>query len=340
MKSNTIAAGALLLAMTALGMPCFGTTRIINRIVARVNNDIITQRQFEREQEKLRADLGQQYSGSELQVQFNQQRNNLLRNLIDEDLMVQKAKDLDINKEADLVKRLDQIRQENHLNSLQDLEKEVEQQGLIWEDFQDQIRRQLLMQEVIEREVGSRITISREEARKYFEAHREQFASPAGVRLAEILVSTDKHKPEEAEKRAQAALAELKGGAKWEAVVKKYSDNTQTGPQGDIGFFKEGTLAPAAAAALGKLEVNDFSDVISSKYGYLILRVLERRSAGVPKFEEVEQQADGVLYNQRIQGALREYLAQLRRESYIYLAPGYTDTGGVKPGETAIDPSQ
>jgi peptidyl-prolyl cis-trans isomerase SurA len=253
---------------------------------------------------------------------------------------VQKAKDLDINKEADLVKRLDQIREENHLNSLQDLEKEVENQGLIWEDFQDQIRRQLLMQEVIEREVGSRITISREEARKYFDAHQEQFASPAGVRLAEILVSTDKRKPEEAEKRAQVALAEVKSGAKWEDMVKKYSDNTQTGPQGDIGFFKEGTLAPAAAAALGKLEVNDVSNVIPSKYGYLILRVLEQRSAGVPKFEEVEQQADGVLYNQKIQGALREYLAQLRRESYITLAPGYVDAGAVKPGETAVDPSQ
>jgi peptidyl-prolyl cis-trans isomerase SurA len=340
LKITTIAGGALL-AMAWVGtLASFGATRIVNRIVARVNNDIITQRQFEREEEKLRADLGQQYSGSELEVQYNQQRNNLLRNLIDEDLMVQKAKDLDINKEADLVKRLDQIREENHLGSLQDLEKEVEKQGLIWEDFQDQIRRQLLMQEVIEREVGSRITISREDARKYFDAHREQFASPAGLRLAEILVSTDKRKPEEAEKRAQAALAELKSGAKWEDVVKKYSDNTQTGPEGDIGFFKEGTLAPAAAAALGKLEVHDVSDVIPSQYGYLILRVLEQRSAGVPKFEEVEQQADGVLYNQKIQGALREYLEQLRRESYITLAPGYIDSGAAKAGQTAEDPSQ
>jgi parvulin-like peptidyl-prolyl isomerase len=237
------------------------------------------------------------------------------------------------------VKQLDQIRAENHMGSQQDLEKAVETQGLVWEDFQDQIRRRLLMQQVIERQVGSRITPSHDEARKYFDSHQQEFASPAGIRLAEILISNtkDKRTPEDVEKRAQEALSELKSGAKWDEVVKKYSDNTEGGPVGDIGFFKEGTLAPAVASAVAKLDVNEHSDVVKTQYGDLILRVLELRSAGVPKFEEVEQRVDEALYNQKIQGDLRNYLAQLRRESYIFLAPGYVDTGAVKSNSMAVD---
>lgn len=328
------------LILAALGAPAaFPATKIINRIVARVNNDIITQRQFERKQQELRQELSQRYTGTELEQEFRDQNANLLRDMIDQDLMVEKAKDLDINVETDVIKQLDEIRADNHMANQQDLEKAVEAQGTVWEDFQDQIRRRLLMQQVVEREVGSRITPTHDEARKYFEAHKQDFASPAGIRLAEILISNskDKRTPEDVQKRAQEAQAELKGGAKWEEVVKKYSDNTDAGPMGDIGFFKEGTLAPAVNAAVAKLDLNENSDIVSSQYGDLILRVLEIRSAGVPKFEEVEQRVDEALYNQKIQGDLRNYMSQLRRESYIFLAPGYVDTGAVKSNDMTVD---
>ncbi|HEV2178303.1 MAG TPA: peptidyl-prolyl cis-trans isomerase [Terriglobia bacterium] len=319
-----------------LPSPARSTTRIIERIIARVNNEIVTQRQFDQQQEKLRDDLAERYSGAELEAEYRKQSADLLRNLIDEDLMVQKAKDLDISVETDLIKRLDQIRAQNNLATLADLEKEVEKQGLIWEDFQDQIRRQMLMQKVIEREVGSRVQIARDEAQKYFEAHQKDFASPAGVRLAQIMISTDKHKPDEAKERAASALAELKNGAKWEDVVKKYSDDEHSaGSAGDIGFLKEGTMAPQIASAIAKLDTGDTSEVVQTKYGYMIFKVEERRSAGTPKFEEVEQRVDEVLYNQQIQTGLRDYLTRLRQESYIYLAPGYVDGGAAPPTDAA-----
>jgi peptidyl-prolyl cis-trans isomerase SurA len=339
MRRTLWSLGAALVIAMLTGSGGFAATKIVNRIVARINNDIITQRQFERKQQEMREELTQHYNGAELEAQYREQNANLLRSMIDEDLMVQKAKDLDINVETDVVKQLDQIREENHMASQQDLEKAVEAQGLVWEDFQDQIRRRLLMQQVIERMVGSRITPTHEEAQKYFEAHQQDFASPAGIRLAEILISNskDKRTPEDVEKRAQEALAELKSGAKWEEVVKKYSDNTDAGPVGDIGFFKQGTMAPAVETAVTKLDLNDYSSIIPTQYGDVILKVLEIRSAGVPKFEEVEQRVDEALYNQKIQGDLRNYLSQLRRESYIFLAPGYVDTGAVKSNDMSTD---
>ena len=325
--------GAVILLIVASNLDA---AKIVERIIARINSEIITQRQFEREQQRLRAQLAQDYSGAELEVQFHEQSKNLLRDMIDQDLMVQKAKDLDINAETDVVKRLDEMRQQYHLSTLEDFQKEVEKQGIIWEDFKDQIRRNLLMREVIGREVGSRIQISHEDARKYFKEHQPEFASPEGVHLAEILISADKHSPAEVDKNAKDALAEIKAGQRFADVAKKYSDGQSAKDGGDIGFFKTGSLAPEIEQAVKKLDAGDTSDPIATKHGTMIVKVLERRKAGIPPFEDVEQHVMNVLYDQKIQSSLRQYLANLRKESYINLAPGYLDTGAERPSGAVV----
>ncbi len=310
--------------------------KIVERIIARVNNEIITQRMFERERGKLRAELAQEYSGAELEAKLREQSKNLLRDLIDQALMVQKAKDLDINVETEVVKRLDDIRKNLNLTSQEDLQHEVEKQGLVWEDFIDNTRRNLLMREVIGREVGGRIILSRQDARKYFQEHKQEFQSPGGVHLAEILVSTEKRKPEEAEQRAKQALAEIKAGARFSDAAKKYSDDATASEGGDVGILKPGTLSPAVAEAVNKLEVNDTSDIVQTSHGHMIFKVLERISPGIPTFEEVEQRVNEVMYNQKMQPALRAYLMNLRKESFIYLAPGYLDTGAERPSDAVL----
>jgi peptidyl-prolyl cis-trans isomerase SurA len=305
---------------------------VVERIIARVNNEIITQRQFEREKAKLREELSQQYTGAELDAKVNDESKNLLRNLIDTSLMVQKAKDEDVNVETDLIKQLDKMRKQDNLATIEDLQKDAEQQGVNWEDFKDQLRRQLLMQEVISRDVGSRIIVTRQEQLQYYNAHKEEFKSTGMVHLADILISTEKYKPEEAEKRAQAAEAELKGGAKFSEVVKKYSDGNNVDQGGDFGYLKTEAIAPSIAAAINKLEVGDVSEPIRSKSGLIIFKLQERFSPGIPKFEEVESRVQEVLYGQRMEPKLREYLSELRKDSYIFLAPGYVDTGAETPG--------
>ena len=333
-KKASLAGAVAILALAAVSnLP---GAKIVEKIIARINSQIVTQRQYERKKEELRAELARQYSGAELEVQFREQSKNLLRDLIDEDLMVQKAKDDDINVDAEVIKRLEEMRQQYKLESQEALQKEVEKQGLVWEDFTDQIKRQLLMREVIGREVGSRMTVSGEDARKFFNEHKEKFASPEGVRLAEILVSADKHTPAEVEQRTKEALDEIKSGQRFSDVAKKYSDDPSATDGGNVGFFKTGTLSSDIDAAIKKLDVNDTSDAVKTKYGNIIIKVLERRQAGIPKFEDVDQQVKNVLYDQKIQSAMRTYLITLRNQSFIQLAPGYIDTGAVRPSEAVV----
>lgn len=320
----------------ATGPASLAVTKVVERIIGRVNNEIITQRIYDRELQKLREQLSQEYSGPNLEAQFRQQKKNLLRDLIDQALMVQKAKDLDVNVETDVVKQLDEIRKNAHLDSLEDLQKEVEKQGMSWEDFKESIRRRLLMREVIGREVGRSIVVSREDARKFFEQHKAEFQSPGGVNLAQILISTDKRKPEEAEKRAKDALAEIKAGSRFREMARKYSDDPTAGEGGDAGFFKTGTLNPEVEAAIKNLDVGDTSDIVKTKHGYMIFKVLEKLRPGIPSFDEVEQRVDEYLYNQKMQPALRKYLTNLRKESFIFLAPGFIDSGAERPSEAEL----
>ncbi|MBI4164328.1 MAG: peptidyl-prolyl cis-trans isomerase [Acidobacteria bacterium] len=336
MKKKLLVTLCILAAMGASATPAVARRKVIDRIIARVNNEIVTQRQFEREQEKLRRELARAYVGDDLQARVREGSKDLLRDLIDRALMVQKAKDLDISVETDVVKRLDEIRKSVNAASLEDLQKEAEKNGLNWEDFKDEIRRGLLMREVMGREVGRTIVVSREDARKYFEAHKEDFSSPEGVALAQILVSNEKRKPEEAEKRAKEAHEELTAGQKWSEMVKKYSDDAGTVDEaGYIGFMKSGTLAGPLNDAIAKLDVGEYSDPIPIKSGYIILKLLDRRHAGIPKFEEVESRVSETIYSQKMQPALRKYLITLRKESYIFLAPGYVDSGAERPSEAA-----
>jgi peptidyl-prolyl cis-trans isomerase SurA len=326
----------ILAVMASVATPASAKRKVIERVIARVNNEIVTQRQFEREREKLRRDLSREYVGEDLETRVRDGSKDLLRDLVDRALMVQKAKDLDITVETDVVKRLDEIRKSVNAASLEDLQKEAEKTGINWEDFKDEIRRGLLMREVIGREVGRTIIVSREDARKYFDEHKEEFSSPEGVVLSQILISNEKHKPEEAEKRSKDAHAELKAGQKWSEMVKKYSDDTATADEGGhIGFMKSGTLAPALNDAIAKIDTGEFSEPIPIKTGFIILRLNDRRRAGIPNFEEVESRVTEMIYSQKMQPALRDFLQTLRRESYIFLAPGYVDTGAERPSEAA-----
>ncbi len=318
--------------VTAITAPSAHAAHVVERIIARVNSEIITQRQFEKEKAKLRDELSQQFSGPELDAKVNDESKNLLRNLIDSSLMVQKAKDEDINVDTDLIKKLDTMREMAKQPTLEDFQKSAEAEGINWEDFKEQLRRQLLMQEVISREVGSRIVVTRQEMRQYYDGHKDEFKSEGTVHLAEILISNTKYSPEEAEKRAKAAVAELKAGAKFSTVVKKYSDDPNADQAGDIGQQKIGAAAPAISAAIEKLDVNENTDAIPIKSGFVILRLLERFSAGIPPFEEVETRVNEMLYSERMEPKMRDYMTRLRKESYIFLAPGYVDTGADMPG--------
>lgn len=309
--------------------------KTVEEIVARVNNEIITRSELDKARSSAEDDAKQECAGrctpEQLQTQIEDRQKNALRDLIDQSLLVQRGKDMGVSVEPEVIKRLDQIRIQNNLSSMEDLEKAVSSQGLNWEDFKDNIRKGLLTQRVISQEVGSHITIGKEEVQKYYEEHKKEYIRPEQVGLREIEVSTEGKKDSELpdlKKKAETALKRVKDGEDFGEIAKRFSDGSTAKQGGFLGIYKRGELSKQLEDIVFTMKKNDLTDVLDTKQGYLVLQVLEHYDEGEQPLEKVENEITDHLYSERMEPKLREYLKTLREQSYVVIKPGYEDAAG------------
>ena len=348
---------ALRFAATAFALACIAASllpssaraqakaAVVEEIIARVNNDIITQSDYQHADMQLKDEIAhdcQNCLPDKLAAEYKDQQKDLLRGLIDQSLMVQRAKDMGISVESDLVKRLDDVRKQNNMNSIEELEKAVEGSGLPWEDYKTQIRNGMLTQEVIRREVGSHINIPNEEVKTYYDAHSQEFTRPEQVVLTEIFLSTEGKSPEEMEsvqKKTEDLRNRVVKGDDFNEIAKRYSEGSTAKDGGDLGTFQRGQLSPQLEAIVFKMEKNQITDVIQTKTGFEVLKVENHFQAGLQPLDKVENEVMNKLYMEKMQPSMRTYLGELREESYVMVKPGYTDTAAV-PGASVIQEVQ
>ena len=308
---------------------------IVEEIITRVNNDIITLSDYQKANQTLKQEIGQECQGctqDKMETEYKERQKDLLRDLIDQDLLVQRAKDMGISVEADVVKQLDDVRKKNNLASMEDLEKAVETEGLSWEEYKTQMRNNLLTQEVIRKEVGSRIDIGNDEVKKYYEEHKPEFDRPEQVVLAELLLSTDGKTPEEiaaVQKKADDLLGRVRKGEEFSELAKRYSEGSTGKEGGPLGTFERGQLAKQLEDEVFKLDKGQVTEVIQTKAGFEILKVVDHYQAGLQPLDKVETEIMNRIYMKRMQPTLRTFLAELREESYVMVKPGYTDSAAV-----------
>src|SRR5208283_1660842 len=309
--------------------------KVVEEIIARVNNEIITSSELEKARaaavEEAQQDCSGRCTPEQLQVAVEDRQKFALRDLIDQSLLAQRGKDMGLNVESDVVKQLDAIRIQNKLESMEKLEAAVTKEGLNWDDFKNNIRNKILTQQVISREVGSHITISHEESMKYYEEHKNDFVKPEQVALRAIELSTaGKNDAEVAEQKKKATdlLKRIQDGEDFAVLAKRFSDGTTAQQGGYLSVYKRGELSKQLEDQVFTMKKNQLTDVIETKQGFLILQVLERYEAGVQPYEKVENEIMDHLYSERMEPALREYLKTLREQSYVVVKPGYQDMAG------------
>src|SRR6266480_1304990 len=284
--------------------------KTVEEIIARVNNEIITRSEYNKArqtaEEEAKSECQNRCTPEQLQIAIEDGQKNTLRTLVDQSLLVQRAKDMGVSVEPELIKKLDAIRTENKLASMEELEKAVSGQGMNWEDFKNNIRSTLLTQRVISSEVGSHITISDEEVTKYYEAHKTEFVRPEQVALREIVVSTEGKKPEDLpdlKKKAETALKRVQDGEDFGEIAKRLSDGSTKSQGGFLGIYKRGELSK---------ELED----------------LEHYDEGEQSLAKVKNEIMDKLYGGRMEPAMREYLKTLREQSYVVIKPGFQDIAG------------
>jgi peptidyl-prolyl cis-trans isomerase SurA len=331
---------------------------VVEEIIARVNNQIISRSEYIRSRDQLKQEVQQQDASSADRV-FAEKQRDVLRDLIDQQLLLQKGKDMGITGDTELVKRLDEMRKQMNLETMEELEKAAEAQGASYEEFKQNLRNQIVTQRVIGQEVGSKLAMNKDDEKRFYEQHRAEMERPEEVRLSEILIApklpakpppTPGAKPEpptEAENeaalsaahaKAQDLLDQIHKGAKFADLAKKNSDGPSSKDGGDLSYFKRGTLAKELEDKVFALKAGETTDVIRTKQGYVILQVAEHTTAGIPTLKEVEPRIQDALYMQKLQPALRVFLSSLREQAFIDIKNGYVDSGAsakqTKPVET------
>ncbi len=335
----------------------------MEEIIARVNNQIITRSEFERSKDQLKDEVKQQDS-KDPDKAYAEREKDVLRDLIDQQLLLDKGKDLGITGDTELIKKLDQMRKDMKLDSLEALEKEATKQGVSWEDFKQNMRNQIITQKVISEEVGGKLPMSKGEEQKFYDEHKSEMEQPEYIRLSEILVAPKPGTPsitpapdptaagsaaaqppvapplDEAAKQAADAAAlsaaeakaddllkQIRAGASFEDTAKKSSDGPSANDGGALGMFKRGQLAKELEDKTFAMKAGDLTDVIRTKQGFVILKVIDHQQAGIPPMKDVLDKIQGAIYYEKLQPALRAYLTKLREDAYIKYADGYIDSG-------------
>ncbi len=304
---------------------------VIEDIVARVNDQVISTSDFNRADQDLEAQAKQR---NWTQSEMDDQKRQLLRDLIDNQLLLSKGKQLGITGEAETVRQLDELRKQNHLDSMEALEKAAEQQGVNFADFKASIQNRIITSQVIRDEVGRRLNITQADEQQYYDEHKDQFVTPEQVKLSEILIPTadpdNTAEVAKAQTKADAVEADLKGGKDFAAEAKADSGNSTAAQGGLLGDYKRGQLAKVLEDATFSLKPGEFTAPIRTKQGFVILKVESHQQGGEQPFASVQPQVEDAVGMAKMQPALRQYLTRLREEAYVDVKPGYYDAGSSK----------
>src|ERR1700733_1901704 len=307
--------------------------KVVEDIIARVNDQIITQSDYDRAAEQLEQEAKQQAIPPR---EMEQKQADLLRDLIDQQLLLSKGKELGITGETELIKQLDNIRKQNHLESMEDLEKAAAQQGASYEDFKATIRNRIITEQVVRDEVGRKISMSPGEVQAYFKAHESEFAQPDSVTLNKIMIPTPAKSasegadaPEVAAAQAQAEEIEkkLSAGAKFEDLAQPSPADPNAPKSVVLGEFHRGQLGKEFEDKAFALNAGQHSQPIRTKQGFIIFQATQRNPGGEASFKQVEPRVEEAIFLERMQPKLREYLTKLREEAAIDIKPGVVDTG-------------
>ncbi len=324
----------LMLFLLAFAAPAFaqeGEAKLIDEVIARVNTSPIMRSAFESAQREVLEQLKSQgLKPEELEKKLAEWKPRILDQLIDTQLLVQRASDLSINVDPQVNEQLVRIMKENNIQSLEDLEQKMREVGVDINEVKANLRANFARQAVLNREVYGKIYfgLTEKEKRDYYEQNKQLFSTPAELTLSHIFIAAGKD-AEAALKRAQDAQAQASTEADFGALAQRLSEDQNTASKkGLIGTLKLPELAPEVREAVDKLKVGEVSAPVKLGNGYSIFRVDARKDSVARAFEEREV-ADEVgqrLAYERADKQIDIYLDKLRIDAFIEIDPRYQFT--------------
>lgn len=292
-------------------MPVLGYGEVIDRIIAIVNDDIITLNELEKH---VRVEKSGRF------VSVNEYLTNIRLgekiNLFIDDLLIrQQAKKLKIqqvsDKEVDAI--IENIKKQYLINDA-GLREQLKKENITYEDFVVGLRTNILRSRVLTRVISPEVIITEKDLRAYYDAHKDEYIDEE-YRLQQIFISGQRP---DARARADTAYKRLQEDKSFESVVKEFSDDTAgAGHNGDIGFVKKSDLIPQLREGIGPLTVGIYTGVIATPYGFHILKLLEKKLGETMVFEAAKESIHEKIVQEESEKRYKDYVSKLRKASYI-----------------------
>lgn len=315
------------------------TPSIVDQIIAKVNGDIVSQDEILRSSKEMAQELKAQGIGaSQMQQMLDEREKNILRDRIDQLLLVQKGKEMNVNVDSEVSKYMASLQRQSGITDPEKFHDYIRQQaGMSFEDFQSEAKNQALTREVIGEEVGRHINVSQKEIEEYYNAHKADFVREEKVFLSEILISIqgkDTAGIAAAEKKADLISDEASKGQRFSDLARDNSDANTAKDGGQLGGYKKGDLNKDIESAVWNLPRGAVTKPVKIATGFEVFKVDDHTKAGLAPIEDVKGEIESVLYGPKMQPKVREYLTQLRRESFLQIKPGFVDTGAASGQDT------
>jgi len=321
-------------------------TAVVEEIVAKCNGDIVTRGDLDRARRELIETLRQNgIVGEELEKQLAEREKNLLRDRIDQLILAQKGKDLNINVDGEVSKQLSAIQSDSKIADPEKFQAYIrEQSSMPYEDFKQEMKNRFLTQRVIRDEVTEKMSVKHEDVEKYYNEHKTDFVREEQITLQEILISTegkDAAGVAVAEKKAKDLVARARKGERFAEMARDNSDAVSAKGMGELPPYKKGVLSKNLEDLVWNQPKGYITDPVSTGNGFLILRVEDHQKAGQAELSDVENRINEILLAPKLDAAVRQYLTKLRKDAFLEIKADYIDTGAAGGKDTAwVDPAQ
>jgi peptidyl-prolyl cis-trans isomerase SurA len=298
-------ASLVLLLSISLEGPASGSV-ILDRVVAVVNNEIITLSDLQREESLKKGNA-------------NTDERQLLEDMIDRKLQLDAAKraGMDVT-DKELADAIADIMKRNSLDTKK-FEEALAKEGLTLEQYKTELREQMTLSRMVGKYVRAGIAVDEAEVRAYYDRNRASYTMPEEVRLRQIYFPLpDNATPDQIADTKSQALAECERAKKGEdflQLVREHSQGAES-PDGDLGFMERQNMQPEIEEAARELKAGEIAGPILCGGGFHIIRMEETR-VQVKPFEKVKEEIMNTLYQQKMDNSYRSWLQSLRSDANI-----------------------
>lgn len=306
----------------ALCVPVASTAAVVDEIVIKVNDSVVTKTEFDRRLQSTSEGMRREYKGPDLEEKIKEMPQRLLEQMVEELLLVERAKQL--YQIEELVNyQIENFMKDNKIPDKEALAKALEGEGMTMEDFRKQVLQVYVPEFVKSREVRSGISLTTDEIQAYYDAHRSELATQPQVKLQEIFFAKPGTSDEEAQKMAEAIRGELASGKEFGELAAAYSQAHSRSNRGDAGWYGAADLSPELSKEIFSAPVGSVTPLLGTPGGFYIFRVAERKEPTVPTLEESRDLVVNLLREEKFQKEYKSYIEKLKVQSFVRINPKY-----------------